>query len=101
MADSLTLLMFVVAVLICASSLDDLLIDLLALCIVRHRLPVGDYEGTFPLTAVFVANWHEHDVLDKMVEGNLARIKEPNVIIVLGVYPNDTETCAVAERLAA
>src|SRR5262249_49184139 len=83
------------------SSLDDLLIDLLALCIVRDGLPVRDREGTFPATAVFVANWHEHDVLEKMVEGNLARIQETNIGIVLGVYPNDTETREVAERLAA
>jgi bacteriophage N4 adsorption protein B len=101
MADSLTLSMFVVAVLICLSSLDDLLIDVLALCIVRQRLSVGDQGGSCPTTAVFVANWHEHDVLEKMVEGNLARIQDANVHIVLGVYPNDTETRDVAEQLAA
>jgi adsorption protein B len=28
---------------------------------------------------VFVANWHEADVLGKMVEGNLARIPIDNV----------------------
>lgn len=101
MLDGLSVSAFVVAVLICLSSLDDLLIDLLALCIVRHRLPTGKAAGSFPATAVFVANWREHDVLERMVEGNLARIREPNVGIVLGVYPNDTETRAVAEQLAA
>lgn len=101
MLDGLSVSAFVVAVLICLSSLDDLLIDLLALCIVRHRLPTGKAAGSFPATAVFVANWREHDVLERMVEGNLARIREPNVGIVLGVYPNDTETRHVAEQLAA
>lgn len=100
MADTLTLSMIVVAVLVCLSSLDDLLIDVLALCIVRQRLPVHDQKGAFSTIAVFVANWHEHDVLEKMVEGNLARIQEANIWIVLGVYPNDTETRNLAEQLA-
>jgi adsorption protein B len=101
MNEILTLLMFAVAVLICLSSLDDLLIDFFATCIIRQRLPVCDAEGPFPATAIFVANWHEHDVLERMVEGNLARIKERSVRIVLGVYPNDVETRQVAEELAA
>jgi adsorption protein B len=100
MADFLALSMFAVALLICLSSVDDLLIDVLALCIVRRRMPtVDDAGGPSPAIAVFVANWHEHDVLEKMVEGNLARIADPKVRIVLGVYPNDTATREVAERL--
>src|SRR5215467_6032851 len=103
MAGTLTLAMFIVAVLIFLSSLDDLLIDVLALCIVRRRLsvPEPDQDGTSPTIAVFVANWHEHDVLEKMVEGNLARIQDADVRIVLGVYPNDTETRDVAKQLGA
>jgi adsorption protein B len=103
MADGfgLVLLMFVVAVLICLSSIDDLFIDLLALCIVRHRLPARDHDGAFLKTAIFVANWRGHDVLEKMVEGNLAQIRETNVQLVLGVYPNDNETREIAEQLAA
>jgi len=49
---------------------------------------------------VFVANWHEEDVLARMVEGNLARIAIPSVRLYLGVYPNDTGTCDVAMALA-
>jgi len=101
MDETLDLLMFAVAALICLSSLDDLVIDFFATCIIRHRLPLCDDEGPFPATAVFVANWHEHEILERMVEGNLARIQERNVRIVLGVYPNDVETRQVAEQLAA
>src|SRR5215831_12053556 len=101
MDENLNLVMFGITVLICLSSLDDLLIDFFAACIVRHTLPFGEAGGSFPPTAVFVANWHEHDVLERMVEGNLARIQEGNVRIVLGVYPNDVETRQVAEQLAA
>ena len=54
-----------------------------------------------PPTAVFVANWQEEDVLGKMVEGNLARIRIPQVSLYLGVYPNDTGTLRVAKQLEA
>jgi Glycosyltransferase like family 2 len=74
----------------------------LALGIVRFRLP-GMNGGThaIPKIAVFVANWHEEDVLGKMVEGNLARIQAPEVSFFLGVYPNDTGTVRVAKELEA
>ncbi len=95
--------MLSVTALISVSSLDDLFIDLLGLGISRSGLPVSDGEGEAesPWTAVFVANWHEEDVLGKMVEGNLARITVSNVNLYLGVYPNDTGTLRVAKDLEA
>jgi adsorption protein B len=68
LSELLIILLFLVSILITVSSLDDAFIDLLALGIVRFRLP-GTNEGThaIPKTAVFVANWHEEDVLGKMV----------------------------------
>lgn len=54
-----------------------------------------------PPIAVFVANWHEEDVLGKMAEGDPSRIQIPEVALHLGVYPNDTGTLHVAEELAA
>jgi cellulose synthase/poly-beta-1,6-N-acetylglucosamine synthase-like glycosyltransferase len=101
MDEFLALSMFAVAVLICISSLDDLMIDFFAMCIVRTRLPLSDGNRPPPVIAVFVANWHEEDILERMVDGNLARIQDSNVHIVLGVYPNDVATREVAERLAA
>jgi adsorption protein B len=98
----LIILLFLVSILITVSSLDDAFIDLLALGIVRLRVPgLVERAHTIPKTAVFVANWHEEDVLGKMVEGNLARIQAPEVSIFVGVYPNDTGTVRVAKELKA
>ncbi len=101
MLEFLIVLLFTVSLLISVSSLDDSFIDLVALGIVRHRAPVlGNGETPIPSTAVFVANWHEEDVLGRMVEGNLARIDIPAVSLYLGVYPNDAGTLRVAKELA-
>jgi bacteriophage N4 adsorption protein B len=76
LSELLILLLFMVSILITVSSLDDAFIDLLAVGIVRLRLTgLAEYLTAIPKTAVFVANWHEEDVLGKMVEGNLARIR--------------------------
>ena len=102
MLEFLIILLFVVSVLISVSSLDDAFIDLVAMGIERRRVPqLGNGEVQIPPTAVFVANWHEEDVLGKMVEGNLARIQIPQVSLYLGVYPNDTGTLRVAHDLEA
>jgi adsorption protein B len=96
------MLLFTVSLLITVSSLDDAFIDAMALGIARFRFaPRPSAPGALPDIAVFVANWHEEDVLGKMVEGNLARIPHPEVSLYLGVYPNDTGTLRVAEQMAA
>ena len=78
MLEFLIILLFAVSVLISVSSIDDAFIDLVALGIVRRRVPqLDDGETVVRPTAVFVANWHEEEVLGKMVEGNLARIRDP------------------------
>jgi adsorption protein B len=83
------------------SSVDDALIDALALGItpsplVRRRPHVP----ATPTMGVFIANWQEEDVLDKMVKGNLGRIASSSVRLYLGVYSNDTGTYEVAIALA-
>jgi adsorption protein B len=101
MDSSILIAMLCLSVLINISSLDDFLIDLLAIGIIRrsfHRDPVARSE--IPCTAVFIANWHEEEVLGRMVEGNLARIPLSQVKLYLGVYPNDTGTRDVALGLA-
>src|SRR5436190_9843192 len=76
LSELLIILLFMVSILITVSSLDDAFIDLLAVGIVRLRLTgLAECLNAIPKTAVFVANWHEEDVLGKMVEGNLARIQ--------------------------
>jgi glycosyl transferase family 2 len=100
MTDLLVSLTFAVSAGVAVSSLDDAFIDLLALGIVRSRSPrLGERPVSIPNTGVFIANWHEEDVLGRMVEGNLARVQIPQVSFFLGVYPNDTETLRVAREL--
>jgi bacteriophage N4 adsorption protein B len=100
--------MLIVGILISISSLDDLFIDLLALRISRRKpkdplaqLPARSLELPPISFGIFVANWQEHDVLGRMVAGNLARLSHRPLRLYLGVYPNDTETLRVAEALAA
>ncbi len=81
------------------SSLDDAFIDVMAFGITRGGLPERDRNVVIPRIAVFVANWHEEDVLGKMVEGNIARIPHETVSLYLGVYPNDSGTLRVAREL--
>lgn len=102
MFTSLLMLLFVVSLLISVSSIDDAFIDLLAMGIVRHRVPrLWDGETRMPSAAIFIANWDEQDVLGKMVEGNLTRIPTAEVCLYLGVYPNDTGTFRVAHEMEA
>ncbi len=95
----------IAGLLIFVSSLDDLLIDILiALKLKSPRikpLPALKHnDKTKPKIAIFVANWHEADVLGRMVEGNLANLSYRPLKFVLGVYPNDTDTRRVAEEVA-
>ncbi|ACA17716.1 general secretory system II protein E domain protein [Methylobacterium sp. 4-46] len=99
MSEVIPIAMFAVSSLINISSLDDAFIDLMAFGISRRGLPSLSGKSAIPRIAVFVANWHEEDVLGRMVEGNLARITCPDVSLYLGVYPNDTGTLRVAREL--
>ncbi len=98
----LLMVLFLVSLLISLSSIDDAFIDLLAMGIVRNRAArLSGLSKPIPPTAVFVANWHEEDVLGRMVEGNLARISSAEVSLYLGVYPNDAGTLRIAAELQA
>lgn len=102
----------IVSVLILISSIDDLFIDLLALLCASPRPPAetpGRSLAAAPCGTgleghtsfgVFVANWHEADVLERMIEGNLETIRHRPLTFYLGVYPNDVETREAAQRLA-
>jgi bacteriophage N4 adsorption protein B len=52
--------------------------------------------------AIFVPLWHEHEVISRMLEHNLAAIRYPDYHFFAGCYPNDALTQeavqAVAER---
>lgn len=99
--------LFVLGCIVLLASLDDVIIDILTFTkLKKPRIPelpadAGKLKGRRkPSIAIFVANWHEADVLGPMVERNLENFTYGPVKFVLGVYPNDTETLAVARKLA-
>jgi adsorption protein B len=89
-----------------ASSLDDFLLDLFFVYFwCRSRFHQRDEAEprlssrgaeVQPAIAIFVPCWAEHDVIEKMLEHNLAAIDYENYEIWLGVYPNDLATQAKA-----
>ncbi|HRK07261.1 MAG TPA: glycosyltransferase [Pseudobdellovibrionaceae bacterium] len=87
-------------------ALDDLHIDLQAWFrrLRPRRLTDADLAAWRQLPekpiAILVANWHEADVIDRMLRGNLSRLDYSRYVFFVGVYPNDPETIAAAERMA-
>lgn len=51
--------------------------------------------------AIMIANWHEDDIIERMIHGNVGRLDYLNYDIFLGVYPNDVATVVAAQRLEA
>ena len=49
--------------------------------------------------ALFVPCWHEHEVIEGMIEHNIAAIDYRNYDIFLGLYPNDPRTLERAALL--
>ncbi|MGO9768689.1 MAG: glycosyl transferase family protein [Roseiarcus sp.] len=99
MEDFLLFLLFCVSMFISISSLDDMFIDLIAVGLVWVAIDKKEASIEIPPTGVFIANWREEEVLDRMIEGNLARIPSNNIQFYIGVYPNDTPTLTIAKRL--
>jgi adsorption protein B len=50
------------------------------------------YEAEQQRIAIFVPCWHEHDVIDRMVQYAASRIDYARFDILVGVYPNDEPT---------
>ena len=95
------------------SGLDDLVVDLAwvwgwlksALRPAASLFPPGPRQlenAPQQRIAIFVPLWHEHQVIARMLEHNLAAIRYPEYHFFAGCYPNDAETQeavqAVAER---
>lgn len=86
--------------------LDDLFIDLVALvCQLKPRKLTPKNLAALHLTpqkrlAIMIANWHEDQILERMIHGNLGRIDYQNYEIFLGVYPNDPKTLLAAKKLS-
>lgn len=85
---------------------DDLFLDLFALFKRLRPRPVLPAElkawrqKSQKNIAVVVANWHEEDVIERMLRGNLSRIEYARVWFFVGVYPNDEATVQAARRAA-
>lgn len=86
-------------------TLDDLFIDLFALCkrLKPRTITADDLVAIKALPqkniAIIVANWKEADVISPMITGNLRGIDYQNYVFFLGVYPNDLPTWEAAAKL--
>lgn len=82
--------------------LDDMFVDVLAIFVKAwpRKITQMEFDHMNGLDqkriAIMIANWHESDVLERMVAGNIKNIDYQNYEILLGVYPNDYETKKVA-----
>ncbi|HEU4967646.1 glycosyl transferase family protein [Sphingomonas sp.] len=98
------------AVGIALGGLDDLAVDLIwlartlwrrAVIYTRHaRSDAGQVRGSGTV-AVFVPAWREAAVIGPMLETALARWRDADCRIYVGCYPNDPETLAAVEAVAA
>ncbi|MDL2220797.1 phage adsorption protein NrfB [Eubacteriales bacterium OttesenSCG-928-N14] len=69
----------------------------------RNHLPIAVLDKKPPrLLGIVIAAWHEDAVLEPVIDNIIASVQYPKSMyhIFLGVYPNDSATIAVAERLA-
>lgn len=85
--------------------LDDVFIDAIALLKKRKARKISSDElnkiCALPekRIAVLIANWHEDEILERAVNGNIHQIEYSNYEIFLGVYPNDPKTLDAARRI--
>ncbi len=85
--------------------IDDLFIDFIALF--KNLKPIKiskkDLQGLHGLSqkkiAIMIANWHEEEILERMIAGNAQSIDYTNYEFFLGVYPNDQATLEVALKI--
>jgi bacteriophage N4 adsorption protein B len=94
-----------------ASGLDDLLVDFLWGCgWLKDKLrpqarlfPPGERQlASAPRRriAILIPLWQEQQVIEKMLEHNLAAIRYDGYHIFAGIYPNDPETQQAVRRVA-
>lgn len=89
-----------------AFALDDLFIDTIAAvkklkphCLQPFELAAMKVAPRKRI-AILIANWHEENVLERMIAGNLKRVDYTDYVLFLGVYPNDQATLEIAKQLA-
>jgi adsorption protein B len=99
--------LFPLAFWVVLSSLDDLIVDVVAWygyarLRIRHRMASRSdlLNVSEKPIAVMVPSWREQAVIGRMVQENTARIRYRNYHFFLGAYPNDRATADVVEELA-
>lgn len=110
---ALRMLTTLVAVVIFISSLDDFVIDIIALA--RHlyrRIVIFGLKGKRPLhedalrqapekpIAVLVPAWQEAGIIERMLENACRRYEYESYAIFVGVYRNDPETRVSVENVS-
>lgn len=96
----------VIALLFILFSLDDLVFDFLYPIIVtkkqKQRLDISKLDDTpHSLLCVMIAAWHEDSVIEDMIKNLLQTIHYPKTLfhLFIGIYPNDSATYKVVEKL--
>jgi adsorption protein B len=100
------------ALAILVSGVDDLIVDLAwgwtwlksALRPAASLFPPGPRQlenAPRQRIAIFVPLWHEHQVIGRRLEHNLAAIRYPDYHFFAGCYPNDVETQEAVRSVAA
>lgn len=84
------------------SGLDDLAMDVLWLFSGRRTAPPAPAGGgPEKRIAILLPLWKEADVIERMLDHNVASIRYRNYEILAGIYANDASTRAAVERAAA
>ena len=90
---------------ILVSGLDDVFISVVFFCTRRRPFPWPEDHALEAASerpiAILVPLWHEHRVIARMLEHNLAAIRYSSYDIFVGVYPNDNETRLAVEAVAS
>src|SRR5262245_4369225 len=100
----------VVALAFLLSGIDDLFIDifywmreLYRKIALRHKIhPITEQDlGSIPQkwAAIWIPAWHEHEVIDKMLQNTLESLDYQNYDIFVGTYPNDEATQLAVESV--
>ncbi len=85
--------------------LDDLFVDFFAF--IKNtkavKLSATDMQNMLSLPekkiGIMIANWHEAEIIERIVAGNIRGLKYTNYEVILGVYPNDFGTLAAARSV--
>lgn len=90
---------------VCFFVLDDLIIDLYAFVkrLKPEELKPEQIRSLREIKekriAIVVANWHESNVIGRMISGNIRKVEYESYQFFLGVYANDPETMAAVQNL--